>query len=91
MSKKQIQHHDYFGRELGIDDCVVFSVRNRFQVGRIQRMGEKKIRIVGYDSVSKNWRTGEAMGDLKYGREVLKVDEKDVLIYLLKKSAQPQT
>jgi hypothetical protein len=79
------QHHDYFGRPLAVNDCVVFSVRNLFQVGRVTKLAEKKIRIIGYDNANCNWRTNEAKGNVKYGHEVLKVDEQEVTMYLLRK------
>lgn len=85
MSNKQPQHHDYFGRELAVDDCVVFSSRNLFQVGRIMSITPKMIRVAGYDYADKNWRTGETQGNLKYGSEVLKVDPQEVTMYLLRK------
>jgi hypothetical protein len=82
------QHQDYFGRELAEGDFVVFSVSNLFQVGRIARVTNKMIRVVGYDYPNKHWRTGEAAGNLKYSHECLKVDEAEVTMYLLKKPLQ---
>jgi hypothetical protein len=82
-----VVHQDYFGRDLAVDDCVVFSVSNLFQVGRIVSVGAKKVRVVGYDYAQKNWRTGLAQGNLKYGHEVLKVDAAEVTMYLLRKPA----
>jgi hypothetical protein len=83
--KSQPQHQDYFGRDLARDDCVVFSVHNLFQVGRITSVTPKMVRVVGYDHARKNWSTGEVKGNLKYGHEVLKVDPQEVTMYLLKK------
>ena len=79
------QHHDYFGRPLAVNDCVVYSRQTRFQVGRIVRLGEKMVLVQGYDYTRKNWRTGETRADRKYGHEVLKVDEQEVTMYLLRK------
>jgi hypothetical protein len=87
MAKELPKHQDYFGRDITVDDYVVFSVRNLFQVGRVVRLGQKQVMVVGYDHTRKNWRTGEARADRKYGHEVLKVDEQEVLMYLLKKPA----
>lgn len=86
-SKAEPQHQDYLGRELAVGDCVVFSVRNLFQLGRIVKFGQKQIRIVGYDYARRNWRTGEAKGDLKYPNQCLKVDSEEVTFYLLKKGS----
>ena len=85
MTKPLPEHKDYLGRELEVGDCVVYSVRNLFQLGRIVKFGEKQIRVVGYDYARKNWRTGEARGDLKYPTHCLKVDGEEVTLYLLKK------
>ena len=79
-------HRDYFGRDLDRGDCVVFSVRNLFQVGRIIAVTPKMVRVAGYDYARKNWRTGETVGNLKYGHEVLKVDPQEAMVYILKKS-----
>ena len=79
-------HRDYFGRELAVEDFVVFSVRNLFQVGRIISVTPKMLRVAGYDHAKKSWRTGETIGNLKYGYEVLKVDPQEVTMYLLRKS-----
>ena len=81
-----IMHKDYFGYNLAEGDFVVYSVQNLFQVGRIMKITAKKIRIAGYDYTTKNWRTGEIQGDLKYPNDVLKVSQQDVTMYLLKKS-----
>ena len=78
-------HLDYFDRPLSVDDCVVFSVRNCFQVGRISRITETMIRVVGYDYARKNWATGETQGDLKYSHECMLVDPQEVTMYLLRK------
>lgn len=88
MAKELPQHKDYFGHDITVDDYVVFSVRNLFQVGRIVRLGQKQVMVVGYDHAKQNWSTGETRADRKYGHEVLKVDQDEVLIYLLKKPAQ---
>lgn len=88
MAKTATQHKDYFGHDIAVGDCVVFSVRNLFQVGRIVRLGQKQVMVVGYDHARQNWRTGETRADRKYGNEVLKVDEQEVLIHLLRKPAQ---
>ena len=85
MSKETPVHHDYFGRELAVEDFVVFSVRNLFQVGRIISVTPKMLRVAGYDHAKKSWRTGETIGNLKYGYEVLKVDPHEVTMYLLRK------
>lgn len=82
------QHKDYLGRELAVGDCVVFSSRNLFQLGRIVKFGQKQIRIVGYDYARRNWRTNEVKGDLKYPNQCLKVDGEEVTMYLLKKPYQ---
>lgn len=86
MSKETPVHRDYFDRELAVEDFVVFSVRNLFQVGRIISVTPKMLRVAGYDHAKKNWRTGETIGNLKYGHEVLKVDPQEVTMYLLRKS-----
>lgn len=89
MSAKPVPvHQDYFGRDLAVNDCVVYSRQNLFQVGRIVRLGEKMILVQGYDHARKNWRTGESKADRKYGDEVLKVDEREVTMYLLRKPSQ---
>jgi hypothetical protein len=80
-----VVHQDYFGRDLAVNDCVVFSSQNLFQVGRIVSVATKMVRVVGYDYAQKNWRTGEAQGTLKYGQQVLKVDPGEVMVYLLRK------
>ena len=85
MSKQTPVHHDYFGRELAVDDCVVFSTQNLFQVGRIVKITPKQVRVIGYDYARKSYRTGEAKGTVKYGHEVLKVEPHDVTMYLLRK------
>ena len=85
MSKEIPVHHDYFGRELAVDDCVVFSTQNLFQVGRIVKITPKQVSVMGYDYARKNWRTGETKGTFKYGHEVLKVDPQEVTMYLLRK------
>lgn len=87
-NKPAIQHQDYFGRDLAVDDCVVFASYNLFQVGRIKSVTSKMVRVVGYDYTRKNWRTGEAKGTLKYPHEVLRVDPKEAMIYVLKKSSK---
>ena len=84
--KTLVVHRDYFDRELAVEDFVVFSVRNLFQVGRIISVTPKMLRVAGYDHAKKNWRTGETIGNLKYGYEVLKVDPQEVTMYLLRKS-----
>lgn len=84
-TKVAVQHQDYFGRDLAVNDCVVFSVRNLFQVGRIVRLGQRQVMVVGYDHAKQNWRTGEARADRKYGNQVLKVDPQEVSMYLLRK------
>lgn len=81
-------HRDYFGHELAVDDCVVFCVRNLFQVGRIIAVTNKMIRVAGYDYSARDWRTGQVKGNLKYGHEVLRVDPREVTMYLLKKNTQ---
>lgn len=83
--KKAAEHRDYFDRELAVNDCVVYSRQNLFQVGRIVRLGEKMILVQGYDHARKNWRTGVVRADRKYGDEVLKVDEREVTMYLLRR------
>lgn len=83
--KKAAEHRDYFGRDLAVNDCVVFSVRNLFQVGRIVRLGQRQVMIVGYDHAKQNWSTGETRADRKYGNQVLKVDPQEVTMYLLRK------
>ena len=85
MSKEIPVHHDYFGRELAVDDCVVFSTQNLFQVGRVIKITPKQVSVLGYDYARKSWRTGESKGTFKYGHEVLKVDPQEVTMYLLKK------
>lgn len=87
MAKEMPQHKDYFGHDIAVDDFVVFSVRNLFQVGRIVRLGQKQVMVVGYDHAKQNWRTGETRADRKYGHEVLKVDAQEVTLYLLRKPA----
>ena len=88
MAKEIPQHQDYFGRDITVGDCVVFSVRNLFQVGRIVRLGQRQVMIVGYDHAKQNWSTGETRADRKYGSEVLKVDAQEVTMYLLRKPGQ---
>jgi len=85
MSTETTAQRDYFGRELVAGDHVVFSVRNLFQVGRIRAVTPKMVRVVGYDNANRDWQ-GEAKGNLKYGHEVLKVDEQEVIMYLLRKN-----
>jgi hypothetical protein len=87
MTKELPKHQDYFGRDVTIDDFVVYSRNNLFQVGRVVRLGQRQVMIVGYDHSNRNWRTGEARADRKYGHEVLKVDAQEVTMYLLKKPA----
>lgn len=86
--KTAAEHQDYFGRALTVNDCVVYSKQSLFQVGRIVRLGEKMILVQGYDYTNRNWRTGELQADRKYGKEVLKVDEQEVTMYLLRKPNQ---
>ena len=88
MSNKSAQHQDYFGRELAVDDCVVFSVHNLFQVGRIISVTPKMVRVAGYDYARKNWRTGAVQGNLKYPHEVLRVDPQEAMVYILKKPSR---
>ena len=40
--KTLVVHRDYFDRELAVEDFVVFSVRNLFQVGRIISVTPKR-------------------------------------------------
>lgn len=86
--KQPVSHLDYFGHDLAIGDCVVYSRQNLFQVGRIVRLGEKMVLVQGYDYARKDWRTGVARADRKYGNEVLKVDEREVTMYLLRKPSR---
>lgn len=84
-NKVETQHQDYFGRDLAVNDCVVFSANNLFQVGRIVRLGPRQVMIVGYDYPKRDWSTGETRADRKYGHQVLKVDPQEVTMYLLRK------
>jgi hypothetical protein len=85
MSKEIPVHHDYFGRELAVDDFVVFSTKNLFQVGRIVKITPQQVRVMGYDYNRISYSTGKAKGTVKYGHEVLKVEPHDVTMYLLRK------
>ena len=86
MDKEPVVHVDYFGRELNVDDFVVYCGSKTFQVGRVSRLGNKMVMVVGYDQSRKNWKTQEALPHRVYGDECLKVDEQEVTLYLLKKT-----
>ena len=80
-----IIHHDYLGRELNDGDFVVFHSYKTFQLGRIKKCTPKMVLVIGQDQSHKDWKTGEKAPFRKYGKECLKVDEKEVIVYLLKK------
>lgn len=73
------EHHDKLGRMIEIDDFVTYPSHNTLMIGRVVKINNKMIRVVKvpagkYHDPGKN----------KYPGDLIKIDPRDVTVYLLK-------
>lgn len=81
-TKAPILHHDIFGQELALDDCVVYPQSNSMQIGKVIKINPKMISVRGLGS---RYRRSET---LKYPIDLVKVQGAEVTMYLLKAEAE---
>jgi hypothetical protein len=78
MSKEVPVHKDKLGRDLNLNDCVVFPRSNSLVVGKVVKINPK---MIGVEEVSnRKW----AYSGNKYPQDCVIVDSADVTMYMLR-------
>lgn len=81
-----MEHRDYLGRQLEVDDSVVFVIPNgrELQLGRVVKLTNKNVRV-SYRH-TRGWRKGHEDSCVRPPKDVVRVDGPDLTMFLLKSS-----
>ena len=77
--EKTILHHDKLGKELAINDCVAYADHNSLEIGTVLKLNPKMVKVARVGSKG-YW----ARGTNKYPTDLLKLEQEEVTIYLLR-------
>lgn len=80
-----MEHKDYLGRPLAVDDYVVFVIPEgrQLQHGRITKLTNKNVRIA-YTSPH-SWQKNTELTVVRPPKDVVRIEGPDLTMYLLRK------
>lgn len=75
------EHRDKLGRPIKLDDYVAYPSHNSLQFGKVIKLNNKMIKVIKVP-------TGKRLdsGSNKYPTDLVKLDERDMTLYLIKNS-----
>ena len=74
------EHKDKLGQSINLDDFVAYPSYNSLDIGKVIKLNNKMVKVLRIPT-SRNTK-----GTNKYPNDMVKVDPKDVTVYLLKNS-----
>lgn len=79
QTKKVVEHYDMFGYKLEVGDTVAYPKGSHLHVGTIKKIYRIYIKVW---NIKNTWKWYD--GDSIRSKEVIKVPEKDVTLFILK-------
>jgi len=77
--KEPIVHCDKLGKELAVNDCVAYADHNSLEIGTVLKLNPKMVKVARVGSKG-YW----SRGTNKYPMDLLKLEQEEVTIYLLR-------
>ena len=80
MLNNNPEHKDKLGQSIDLDDFVAYPSHNSLDIGKVIKLNNKMVKVLRIPA-GRNIK-----GTNKYPNDMVKVDPKDVTVYLLKNS-----